>query len=349
MSAGKILKRILLAFLILFIIAGVKSYDIYKKAFAPNIFLSENADELFFYVPTGSDYNSVLSELIKLNLLKNVKSFEWTAKRKNFENNIHPGKYLVKNRMSNNDLINRLRSGKQVPVKLTFNNIRTLEQFAGKISQQLEVDSVSLLKYMYDSAVQQKYGLNKYTMACMFIPNTYEFYWNTNAEKFLERMNKEYKKFWNRVRTAQAEKIGKTREEVITLASIVNEETRMKNEKKRVAGVYMNRLRIGMRLQADPTVIFGLGDLSIRRVLRKHYSIDTPYNTYMHGGLPPGPICFPDISTIDAVLNYEQHDYIYFCAKPDFSGYHNFAKTLSEHTKNAKAYQYQLNKKRIYN
>lgn len=348
MSAGKILKRILLALLILFVITAIKSYDIYKKAFSPNITLSNNEKEAYFFVYTGSTYDSVLKNLKEQNLLKNVRSFEWTAKRKKYEDNIKPGRYLIKNRMSNNELVNRLRSGKQEPVNLTFNNIRTLEQFSGKISQQLEVDSLTLLNHLRDSAIQQKYGLNPYTMSCMFIPNTYEFYWNTSAEKFLDRMHSEYQKFWNRTREAQAKQIGKTPEEVITLASIVNEETRKNNEKRRIAGVYMNRLETGMRLQADPTVIFGLGALSVRRVLRKHYEIDTPYNTYMHEGLPPGPICIPDISSIDAVLNYERHDFIYFCAKSDFSGYHSFAKTLAEHNKNAKAYQYQLNKKRIY-
>lgn len=241
-----------------------------------------------------------------------------------------------------------LRSGKQVPVQLTFNNIRTIEQLAGTISKQIEPDSAVLIGLLKNSEIQKKYGLNCYTMPCMFIPNTYEIYWNTSAEKFLDRMNKEYKKFWNKTRRMQADKLNKTPEEIVTLASIVNEETYMDSEKQRIAGVYINRLETGMRLQADPTVIFGLGDLSVHRVLRKHYEIDTPFNTYMHDGLPPGPICIPEISSINAVLNYEKHDFLFFCAKPDFSGFHNFSKNLNEHNKYARAYQRELNLKRIY-
>ncbi|MBN2487358.1 MAG: endolytic transglycosylase MltG [Bacteroidales bacterium] len=349
MRAGKILKRVLVVFSLLMALAAVKSYNLYKRAFAPNVRVETATNNIFFYIPTGSSFDSVLVDIERQGFIKNIKSFKWVAHRKNYENHVRPGRYLIKNRMSNNELVNLLRSGKQEPVDLTFNNLRTLEQFAGRVSQQLEFDSLNLLVLLRDTAVHQKYGLNKYTMACMFIPNTYEIYWNTSAEKFLDRMNAEYRKFWNRRRTVQAKQIGKTPEEVITLASIVNEETRMENEKKRVAGVYMNRLNKGMRLQADPTVVFGIGDFSIRRVLKKHYQADSPYNTYKFTGLPPGPICLPDISSIDAVLNYERHDYIYFCARPDFSGYHNFAKTLTEHNKNARAYQLQLNKRRIYN
>jgi UPF0755 protein len=346
MNAGKILKRVLLALLILFVIAAAKSLDIYKKAFSPNVVIPQS--ETFFYVRTGWNYDSILVSLKKQNLVKNVRSFEWTAKRKKLQNHIHPGKYLIKNRMSNNELVNKLRSGIQEPVKLTFNTIRTLDQFAGKIAQQLEIDSVAFLKHLLDSSVEAKYGLNKYTIACMFIPNTYEFYWNTDADKFLDRMYKEYQKFWNRVRIAQARQMNKTPEEIITLASIVNEETWRVDERKRIAGVYINRLEKGMRLQADPTIKYAVGNFALRRVLKKHYEVDSPYNTYMYAGLPPGPICFPDISSIEAVLNYEHHDYLYFCARPDFSGYHNFSKSLAEHSKNARAYQYQLNKKRIY-
>ena len=348
MNAGKIIKRLLFVLLLLLALGAFKAFEIYKKAFAPNVMIPAKDREAFFYVHSDYTYDSVLKELKEQKLLKNIKSFEWTATRKNYQAHINPGRYLLKHRMSNNDLVNKLRSGRQDPVELTFNNIRTLGQFAGRVGEQLEFDSSTLLSYMGDTALQHKYGLNSYTMACMFIPNTYELYWNITPEKFLDRMYSEYENFWNNSRTAKAEEMGKSREEIITLASIVNEETRKKSEKKRIAGVYINRLKKGMRLQADPTVIFGLGNMSIRRVLRKHYLINTPYNTYMHYGLPPGPICFPDISTIDAVLNYEKNDYLYFCAKPDFSGYHNFAKTLSEHNKNARAYQVQLNKKRIY-
>ena len=182
----------------------------------------------------------------------------------------------------------------------------------------------------------------------MFIPNTYEIWWNISPKAFIERMYKEYNDFWNPRRQRKADGMKMTREEVITLASIVNEETRKDDEKPRIAGVYMNRLENRIRLHADPTVIYGLGNFSIKRVLRKHYMIDTPFNTYKIDGLPPGPICFPDISSIDAVLNYEKHNYFYFCARSDFSGYHAFARTLAEHNRNAALYQHELNKRRIY-
>jgi UPF0755 protein len=250
--------------------------------------------------------------------------------------------------MTNNEIINKLRSGRQDPVRVTFNKIRTLEQFADHISDQIEVDAGKLLLLMNTRAIQDKYGFNEYTIKCMFIPNTYEFYWNTSEERFLERMFKEYNKFWNAERTIKATKMNMSKEQIITLASIVEEETQRNTEKSTVAGVYMNRLRIGMRLQADPTIIYAVGDFNIKRVLKKHYEIDSPYNTYLNAGLPPGPICIPEISTIDAVLSYEKNDYLYFCAKSDFSGYHSFAKTLEQHNRNAYLYRRELNKRKIY-
>jgi UPF0755 protein len=348
MNAGRAVKIVLLSLLIVLIVGGLKILDIYSKAFAPNVAIPAKEEEAYFYIHTGWTYDSVFKSLKDNAILTNYNSFKWTAERKNYARHIYPGRYLLKNRMSNNELLNMLRSGKQIPVKFTFNNIRTIEELAGNVSRQIEADSLQLLAMMKDNTVQKSYGLNSYTMACLFIPNTYEFYWNTSAEEFLERMSKEYKKFWNRTRCLQAENMKKSPEEIITLASIVDQETYMGSEKQRIAGVYVNRLEKGMRLQADPTVIFGLGDLSVHRVLRKHYEIDTPYNTYMHDGLPPGPICIPERSSIDAVLNYEKHDFLYFCARPDFSGYHNFSRTLTEHNRFAKAYQKELNLRRIY-
>jgi len=348
MNASRAVKIVLLSLLIVIIVGGLKILDIYSKAFASNVVIHSKEKEAYFFIRTGWTYDSVFKSLKDLSFLTNYNSFKWTAERKNYAKHIYPGRYLLKNRMSNNELLNMLRSGKQIPVNLTFNNIRTLEELAGIVSKQIEADSIQLIRLMKDVATQKSYGLNNYTMACLFIPNTYEFYWNTSSIKFLERMSKESEKFWNRTRRMQAEKMKKTPEEIITLASIVDQETFMDNEKRRIAGVYINRLENGMRLQADPTIIFGLGDLSVHRVLRKHYQIDTPYNTYMHDGLPPGPICIPEKSSIDAVLDFEKHDFFYFCAKPDFSGYHNFARTLAEHTRFAKAYQRELNLRRIY-
>jgi UPF0755 protein len=326
---------------------GIAYYDVYRRVYGPNVSTGKEK-QIYFFVKTGWTYDSVLNSLTKQKILKNSSTFEWTAKRKKFSESIKPGRYLIKNRMSNNELVNMLRVGRQSIVKLTFNNIRTTGQFAGKIGRELEFDSITLLNLIYDTSTFHKYHVNKYTVACIFIPNTYEFYWNTTAEQFIDRMYEEYENFWTKKRLAKAAAMHMTREEVITLASIVDEETKKNDEKKRVAGVYINRLNKPMRLQADPTIIFALGDFSIHRVLSRHYSIDSPYNTYRNDGLPPGPICFPAISSIDAVLNYEKHDYIYFCARPDFSGYHNFARTLEQHLKNARAYQKELNKRKIY-
>jgi UPF0755 protein len=241
-----------------------------------------------------------------------------------------------------------LKLGLQKPLKLTFNNIRTPQQLAGRISQQIEADSLSILALLTSDHVASSYGFDKTTIIAMCVPNTYEFYWNTNAKGFLDKMQKEYERFWNDERKSKAFKLGLTKVEISTLASIVEEETRFNIEKPKVAGVYINRLNKGIPLQADPTVKFAVGDFALRRILTKHLEIDSPYNTYKFRGLPPGPIRCPSISSIDAVLNAEKHSYLYFCAKADFSGYHDFAKTLTEHNRNAEAYRRALNKERIY-
>ncbi len=347
MSASRAIKIISLGFVVLLVVGGIKALGIYSKAYAPSVSISDGK-EFYLYIPTGSNYDSVKKILVEADILKSIKSFEWTANRKNYSNHVNSGRYLLKHRMSNNELVNLLRSGKQEPVKLTFNNIRTIRHLSAEIAKQLELDSLSLISYLTDSSTLAKYGFNENTISCIFIPNTYEIFWNISPEKFVARMEKEYRHFWNKTRQSKAKKIGMSQEEVISLASIINLETQKNDEKKTIAGVYINRVKMGMRLQADPTVIFALDDFSIRRVLNKHKNIDSPFNTYRYAGIPPGPICLPEISSIDAVLNYEKHNYIYFCAKADFSGYHSFARTLNQHNKNAKAYQRELNKRRIY-
>jgi UPF0755 protein len=341
------LKRALYIILILIVLASVKGYSLYREAYAPNIFTPEK-EKIRLYIKTGSTFDEVIDQIKTMKVVRNIKSFEWVAAKKNYRNHVHPGCYPIKNRMNNNALINMLRSGRQEPINVTFNNIRTLEEFSDRIAGQLEFDAATLLALLKSDSIRKKYGFNQYTINCMFIPNTYEVWWNISPKAFIDRMYREYNAFWNSRRQRKAESIGLTREKVITLASIVNEETHKDDEKPRIAGVYMNRLEKGIRLHADPTVIYGLGNFDIKRVLRKHYQIDTPFNTYKIDGLPPGPICFPDISSIDAVLNYEKHNYFYFCARSDFSGYHIFAKTLEEHNRNAALYQRELNKRRIY-
>jgi UPF0755 protein len=263
--------------------------------------------------------------------------------------NVRPGRYRIRSGMSNDRLAGMLRSGNQEPVRLVFNNIRTPAMLAGVVSEQIEADSLSILSLFSDTKLLEANQLTRETVMGIFIPNTYEIYWNTSARQFFDRMLREYRLFWNEKRLAQARRMGMEPMEVMTLASIVDEETLIPEEEARVAGVYINRLNRRMRLQADPTVKFAAGDMNMTRVLKKHLLIDSPYNTYRHGGLPPGPIVIPSISVIDAVLNYERHNYIYFCAKEDFSGYHNFAATLAQHNKNARSYQNALDRRKIFN
>jgi UPF0755 protein len=256
-----------------------------------------------------------------------------------YPNHVKPGKYLIKDGMSNRDLIHMLRSGHQVTVRLVFNNIRLKKDLASQISRQLEADSVSLVKLLNNDTALSGIGFNRFTIMTLFIPNTYDFYWNTSAEEFLRRMQKEYKKFWNDERIEKGRLAMLNPVEVTILASIVEEETQKDSEKPVIAGLYINRLRKGMLLQADPTIKFALGDFTIKRVLKKYKDIDSKYNTYKYEGLPPGPICIPSISSINAVLNYQRNDYLYMCAKEDFSGYHTFARTIEQHERNAKLYQ----------
>jgi UPF0755 protein len=334
--------------LILIIAALVAGYQLYKTILKPNTWVPDNT-ETSIYVPTGSDYEDLKTILYEHGIVINRISFEWLAKKKNLANNIHPGRYLVKAGMSNDELINLLRSGEQAPVKLILNNIRTKDQFANVIAQQIEPDSLEILSLLNDSTYLILFGFDPETILSMFIPNTYEMYWNTSARKFMERMFTEYNKFWNNDRLTKAEEIGLDPEEVSVLASIVEKETNKNDEKPTIAGVYLNRLKYGWRLQADPTVVFAWGDFSITRVLNIHKQLDSPYNTYIYYGLPPGPICIPSISSIDAVLNREDHTYMFFCAKDDFSGYHVFASTHAQHAINANKYRRALDERNIRN
>lgn len=240
------------------------------------------------------------------------------------------------------------KAGRQSPVNVTFNNIRTLNDLAGKIGGQIEADSASIMSFFADKANYSGDGFTYQTVISLFIPDTYQFYWTTNAGELYERMLKEYKKFWNDERLASAAAAGMRHLEVSVLASIIDEETSMNDEKPRMAGVYLNRLRLGIPLQSDPTVKFALNNFTIRRVLKQHLKVDSPYNTYIHRGLPPGPVRCPAKNSIDAVLNAEKHDFIYFVAKSDFSGYHQFSRTLSEHNRYASEYQRELNRRKIY-
>ncbi len=340
------LLKILISFLILVVlITGLTLFKTYRKIYYPNVITHGNPSE-YIYIPTGAGFADVMDTLYRNNYIVDKGSFEWLAEKKNYKNHIYPGRYRILNRMNNNELINILRSGKQEPVKIVILKTRTMAQLAGQIGKKLEGDSLSLISLFNDNDYLSQYGFNSQTVAAMIVPNTYKFFWNTTAKQFTDRMFKEYTTFWNDSRKTKAAALNLTPLEVTILASIVAEETSRPSEFGLVAGVYMNRMKKNMKLQADPTVKFAMGDLLLKRILLKHLEYDSPYNTYVYKGLPPGPICIPDPRYIDAVLNYESHNYIYFCAKEDLSGYHVYSKTLVQHMKYAVAYQKMLNKQK---
>ncbi|MCB8999546.1 MAG: endolytic transglycosylase MltG [Bacteroidales bacterium] len=323
-------------------------FKLYRAIFLPSIEVN-NADTAYLYIHTGWEFDDVMRELDSMKVLEDENGFVWLAKKKKYPERIHPGRYRIEKNMTNNQLLNMLRSGTQAPVMVTFNNIRTLDQLAGVLGRQLEPDSAEILSYLRDTAVINEMKFTKESFPAMFIPDSYEFYWNASVKKIVERMHDEYIAFWSKGRIKKAEEMGLTPVQVSTLASIVDQESLHNDENPRIAGVFVNRLNAGIPLQSDPTIIFALNDFTMRRVLNKHKTVDSPYNTYSHRGLPPGPISIPSKSSIDAVLNYEKNSYLYFCAKDDFSGYHNFAKTLSQHNENARSYQKALNRRKIFN
>ena len=345
-NGKRIRLTILLVISILLIFALAFGYWAYRTVMSPNV-QTPDGKEAVIFIHTGSDYEAVKSTLAEGHYLTNEQSFNWVAQRKGLPENVHPGRYVLKNGMSNNQLVNMLRGGLQSPVNVTFNNMHDVDQLAGRIAKQIEADSASISQLFHNQEYIKEHGFNDYTIPALFLPDTYQFYWNTDAEGFAVRMLQEYSKFWTDERKEQAKKLGLTPIQVSILASIVNKETNMTDEMPRVAGVYLNRLKNNWLLQADPTLIFALNDYSIKRVLNVHKEVESPYNTYKYIGLPPGTICIPSVAAVKAVLNAEQHHYFYFCAKEDFSGYHNFAKTLAEHNRNAAKYQQALNQRGI--
>ncbi|MDM8004499.1 MAG: endolytic transglycosylase MltG [Bacteroidota bacterium] len=336
-------------FLALFYIILAAGFTVVVLSWA--MVLRENVkavEPVRIYIPTGSDFRALNDTLERADILRSRKSFLITSRLKSFGRSVKPGSYIIEPGMSNNRLVNMLRSGRQAPVNVTFNNIRTLGELAGKIGRQIEADSSALAAFLNDESNYSEDGFDVRTVISVFIPDTYQVYWSVDARGFYRRMLKEYRDYWNDDRTALAEANGLTPAEVSVLASIVDEEASRDDEKPRIAGVYINRLRAGMPLQADPTVKFAVNDFSIRRVLNRHLEVDSPYNTYLYAGLPPGPIRCPSRSGLDAVLNAEKHEYLFFVAKPDGSGYHHFSRTLAEHNRYAASYRRELNRRRIY-
>jgi len=332
------IKKILVTIVLLGLVAcSFFAYYVYNAIFIPNTAFENDKATLF--IVSGASFNEVLEDISPL--LKDVETFVAVANKKKYAANVKPGKYEIKKGMNNNDIINSLRVN-NVPVRVSFNNQESLESLAGRVATQIEADSVSLLNVFKekDFLVKNKFTID--TALGMYVANSYEFFWNTSAEGFKRRMLKEYNRFWSSTRVYKAKNIGLTKDQVISLAAIVQKETVKIDERPRVAGVYMNRINKGMLLQADPTVVYAVKKatgVQLKRVLFEHLKMKSKYNTYIHTGVPPGPITMPDVSAINAVLNYEKHQYYYFVANTKKIGYHQFAKTLAQHNRNAVAYR----------
>lgn len=340
----KIIIRVIIGLIICLI--GIGGYIYYKATkYSYNV---DEANSTIIYISTNSNFEDVCTILKENNIEIDNETFSWIAEKKKYKSNVKPGKYRlskenaegkIENTLQSIGIIDILRSGVQVPVKVTFNNIRYKKDLAEKLAQNLEITNNDILSLLNDHNFCKKYGFNTTTIVTMFLPDTYEFKWNTSVEDLIKRFANEYKKFWNDERKAKAKALNLSQSEVSILASIVQKETNRNDEKKTVAGVYLNRLKKGMLLQADPTLVYAVGDFTIRRVLNKHKEINSKYNTYKYKGLPPGPICIPSKVSINAVLDYEDHEYLFFCARPGDSGYHDFAKTYAQHKINARKYR----------
>lgn len=329
---------------ILLVVGIIFSFFIVKPFFSPLINSPKNAPYVLF-IPTGTGFDQLVALLENDSVLVNVNYFKRVASYMGYnKEEIPSGRYLLHNKMSAREVIGKLRSGNQDAVNVVINNVRTISDLAGKLSRYLEADSISMLRYLSDSSILRQYNLDIETALTLFIPNTYQIFWNTKPEKLLERMKKEHDKFWTQERLDKLKKHGISPVEAYTLASIVEKESNYAPERPAIAGVYLNRIKQGMKLQADPTVVFATGLFDLKRVLYIHLETDSPYNTYKYHGIPPGPIYMPSISSLEAVINAEDHDYIFFCAQADNSGKHVFASTLKEHDKNARLFSEWLNK-----
>ena len=342
------MKNKLIIFLIGLFLLFTGFFSVHMIFFSPNVKL--NKDRILIDIPDSTDFYA-LTKILKP-YLRSEKTFEWASKIKHFSK-VKPGRYEIKNHWNNNNLINVLRIGKQVEINITFNNQNSLEDLAGAVAKQISADSVSLLKAMLDKEFLKTTGFDKNTALLMYLPNTYRFYYNTSAKKFRDKMWMEYQKFWNEKRKKKAKDLDLNPIKVGILASIIQKESNQKTELPKIAGVYLNRLKKNWLLQADPTVVYAYQqkygkDLVIKRVLNKHKEVGSPYNTYKYQGLPPGPICMPDIRSIKAVLNPEKHDYFFFVADMKNPGYHIFSKSLKDHINNANSYHSGLNKLGIY-
>jgi len=341
-------KRIILVGVIIVFSMMLSSFAFYffQILYSPNFLIGGQARPLT--IPTGSTFKDVQRIVYDKRYVNDLISFSFLSKLMDYDKYVKPGLFVIQPDMTNLEVVRMLRSGEQTPVNITFNTIRILDELPERITKNLEMSGEDFSEVLANDSLRIAFGFDSLNYISMFIPNTYQVYWNIQPMDLIRRMNKEYQTFWNADRKQKAEKLGLTIQEVQILASIVQAEISMSDESRRVAGVYINRLNRGYALQADPTLVFAAQDFTIKRVLNKHKNIDSPYNTYKYTGLPPGPINMPSVTTIDAVLNYEKHKYLYFCAREDFSGYHNFATNLVDHNRNAEKYQRALNKAGLY-
>ena len=341
------MKKLLTTLLVLALVTGgFMAWRAWKEVFGPGVRFK--TEEKVLLIPTGADLDQVLDSLKEEGILEDEKTFRWIAERKKYAHRVRPGRYVVPSGMSMNDLVNKLRSGEQDPVRITFTNIKNLPELAGQVAKYIEADSTEVLEAIMAPATAKRLGLTRETIISLFLPNTYEMWWTVSPEDLINRFAKEYKRFWTDDRQAAARVLGLSQSEVSTLASIVQAETGKASDAPMIASVYLNRLRIGMPLQADPTLKFALGLDSLNRVLHADKLVDSPYNTYTHSGLPPGPINLPEPRFIEAVLHPAKSNYLYFCAREDLSGYSNFSTTYQQHQVNARRYQQALNQRGIF-
>lgn len=339
-------KKFKIFILVFSLLAAMFSYYVWQVFKTPNF--DVKADKPFvLLIPKGASFETVLDTLDKHKLVRDQLSFRFLAKVLSYPERVKAGRYLIYSETGNFELLRKLRNGRQDAIRLVINTFRLKEDLAGKLSKQLPFDSSYIYKQLDSNAYVGQFGFNKETVPCLFIPNTYEILWTSSFESFMSKMSKEYTKFWTKERKDKAQKLALSPTEVGILASIVEGESKKSDEQSRIAGVYWNRLKTGMPLQADPTIVFAWKDFTIKRVTGKYTAISSPYNTYRLTGLPPGPISIPSPQVIDKVLSLEKHSYLYFCAKEDFSGYHSFASTYEEHMQNAKRYQSALDALKI--
>jgi UPF0755 protein len=334
---AEVSKKKLVFFLVASVLLISFSFYAYQIVYTPNILVDK--EDRVFIVKAGYTFRDVQNDLAKSRFVDDLVSFSFLARLMNYDKAIHPGRYILRRNMTNIQAIRILRLGKQEPVAVTFNNVRLLDELAEKITKNIGIKDEEFLDAINDFVNTNKEGFTKENILSMFLPNTYEVYYNISATALVERMRDEYLKFWNEERKAKALKLGLTPIEVSVLSSIVQAENTKGDEASIIAGLYLNRLKKDMPLQADPTLVFAVGDFTLKRVLNVHKEVDSPYNTYRYTGLPPGPINMPEISTLDSVLAADANQYIYMCAKEDFSGHHNFAVTYDQHMRNASKYQ----------